>query len=188
MKPFLRSLLPGLAFTFAIIGVIVTILGARAAVTSWWRIPLLALIVALCVTRFGSSGFTHILSGFGGKTLRRIAAVFIALGISGGVLTAINFYPRPGAATVEVRCEITRLYRTTHHHTKRVGRHYVSTGSVYYRYHADVRLPSGQIKDCPIVESRYRRLHRGDSLSVEIHPGLLGTDFFTPAASRQSSR
>ncbi|MDE6277425.1 MAG: hypothetical protein K2M06_04875 [Muribaculaceae bacterium] len=180
MKSFFKSLLPGISIFLAVVGCIVLIFGAQMAVTPWWRIPLIAIVVALLITRGGSAAYLPNVMGLRNVFIKRFISLVVALGIIGGILTALNFIPHPGVAPEKQKCVITRLYRTTHQHTKRVGRRYVSTGSVYYRYHADVSLPSGIIKEYPLSYTRFRHLHKGDSLTCTIHPGLLGTDFFSP--------
>ncbi len=178
---FLRSLFPSVLITLAVLGWIFVFLQSKMAVSGEWRLPITAACVAVFITRGGAPDFWQRTFRIKNRTVNRFLGILIASGLFSAILIGLNFIPRPGSESEVYRCPVERLYKTSHQHTRRVGRHYTTTGSTYYRYHADVRLKDGEVKDYPLTLSQYRKLHKGDSLAVEIHHGLLGMDYFTPA-------
>lgn len=74
--------------------------------------------------------------------------------------------------TEEVTVE-SRYYKERHR-TRRVGRRYVADGEPYKVYYATVVFPDGFKKEISLTHSRYRRIHQGQHLSVEVTTGLWG--------------
>ncbi|MDE6310436.1 MAG: hypothetical protein K2L96_01290 [Muribaculaceae bacterium] len=172
--------------TLAVLGWIFVFLQAKMAVSGEWRLPVTAACIAVIITRGGAPRFWGSELRIKNGVINRAIGILVSTGLVAAILISLNFIPHPGKEDEVYKCPIERLYKTTHQHTRRVGRHYTTTGSVYYRYHADVRLRDGKVKEYPLTLNRYRKLHKGDSLSIEIHHGLLGMDYFTPAKNKNN--
>lgn len=150
------------------------------SISPWWRIPAMAVAISLFLVRPLGRMWQRYTS-FKNVWANRILGVFVCSGVLAGLFTGLNFITRPGCEVHKVRYEVTRLYSTKHQNRRRVGRHYVATGTVHYKYHAEFELEDGRKMEVPVPIERYRRMHKGDSVTVAIHPGLLGTDFITTA-------
>lgn len=163
----------------ALIGWVMVYVSASMFLAPWWRLPGIAVIVSLLFAgRMGRwwSGFTDSENKF----VNRALAVFVAGGIASVVLIGLNFIHRSHDSVCERRYAITRLYRTEHKQTRRVRKHtYVASGHVSYRYHVEFSLPEGGCREVTLSRERYMRLRRADSVTVAVHPGLLGIDYVT---------
>lgn len=75
-------------------------------------------------------------------------------------------------------CQITRLYREQHYHTRRISRKVYGRGAPYWVYKADLELPDGTTKDLRIYKKRYDELSKGDTLGLAVRTGFFGAKVF----------
>lgn len=174
-----KSLLFGVVCVLGIFGWIGVIASVKVFITPWWRIPCVALVTALLLAG-PLCGLWCRISDMKKGFLARLLAVAVFSGVLSGAGLIVNFsFDREGTTVATERHAVSGLFRTEHQNRRRVGRHYVATGSVSYRYHAEVEV-SGRTVEVPLSFQRYRRLRAGrDSISVDIHHGILGGDFVT---------
>ncbi len=179
MKQKTHTTICGVMIALALIGWVMVYVSASMLLAPWWRLPGIALIASsFFAGRMGRwwSGFT----GLENKFVNRVVAILVAAGIGAALLIGFNFIHRPKSDTAEKRYAITRLYRTEHKQTRRVRKHtYVASGPVHYRYHVEFSLPEGGCREVQLSRERYMRLRRADSVTVAVHPGLLGIDYVT---------
>lgn len=164
------------AVTIGVIGYLLTIAIAGISLTPWWWIVPGALGAAL-LTGLSMWPAWRQLTGRAGFTPNFLTHIAAATGIALAAVYGLNFIASPTRQPERVVCTVDRLYRTEHHHTRRLRKgRYIADGPIYYRYHAHVTLPDGQQCRVDINDKRYRRLkrHRSDTIHVTLRPGLLG--------------
>lgn len=70
---------------------------------------------------------------------------------------------------------VERRYSETRHRTKRISRRVYGRGEPYKVYYIDVRfVGSGKTKAISLKNDLFRRIHTGDTLSLDTEAGLLG--------------
>ncbi len=82
-----------------------------------------------------------------------------------------------GASTDKIHTEevtVESRYYKERHRTRRVGRRYVASGETYKVYYATVVFPDGFRKEVSLTHSRYRKIRKGQQLSVDVTTGLWG--------------
>lgn len=165
----------------SLLGWISVFLTSRQMLTSVWRLPAIAVALSVLVMK-PVAGVLNGFIGFKRGFVSRMSAVLVGAGILSGVLLILNVaFERPGTEVRTERLAVSRLYRTEHRHTRRVGKRYIPTGSVYYRYHAEVELTDGRKMEIPVSSERYSSMRgRNDSIEVAVHHGLLGADYLSP--------
>lgn len=164
------------AVSIGVIGYLLTIAMAGISLTPWWWIVLGALGAAL-LTGLSLWPAWRPLTCREGFTPNFLTHIAVATGIALAAVYSLNFIASPTRLPEKVVCTLDRLYRTEHHHTRRLRKgRYIADGPIYYRYHAKVTFPDGRHHRLDMGESRYRRLkrHRSDTIHVTLRPGLLG--------------
>lgn len=89
-----------------------------------------------------------------------------------GAFFMCNYCFADDKATHEEDAVVERLYSETHHHTKRISRKHYARGEAYQVYYMEVRLGNGRTKDLKIPFKKYRKLHKGDTISLPVTRGL----------------
>lgn len=69
---------------------------------------------------------------------------------------------------------VEEKYQKVRHKSRRVGRNRYVRGEAYNVYYMRVRLNDEQIKEFPIEQGKYARLHKGDTIPLFVSKGLLG--------------
>lgn len=74
-----------------------------------------------------------------------------------------------------LHCEkvvVERKYYKVRHKTRRVGRRTYANGEPYKVYFLEIRFPDGRTKEMPATTDYYRKIHKGDTISLEMEMGL----------------
>ena len=90
------------------------------------------------------------------------------------IFLSINLFATPDSRFTDTKTVVTRIYSETRHTTRRVSRRTYVQGDPYKVYFAEVCLPSGRLKSISINNRQFRRLHKGDTITLKIGRGALG--------------
>lgn len=69
---------------------------------------------------------------------------------------------------------VERVYSETHYRSKRISRNRHVRGEPYKLYYIDVAFQSGHSKKLSVDLHQYRRIDRGDTLTLDVEKGLWG--------------
>lgn len=96
------------------------------------------------------------------------------------VLTA-NMACASDSSAVTVDVLVSRCYRETRYHTRRVSRRVYTRGAPYYVYCVDLDVDGRRRCTLEIPKKKYDRIYKGDTLRVDIKRGMLGMSVIDPA-------
>lgn len=80
----------------------------------------------------------------------------------------------------KARASVTRLYTQTRHQTKRVSRKHYTQGPAYKVYFMEFDIPEIGTKDVECSHTDYKRLMKGDTVTLTVGTGLLGLRYIDP--------
>ena len=87
----------------------------------------------------------------------------------------LNYYFADSTSIHIVQGIVENKYYEIHHQSKRIGRRSYGQGAPYKVYLMDLTIPElNRTKSIRISYSRYRHLHKGDTLRLDVAKGLFG--------------
>lgn len=165
-----------LIWCFAITAVIALAVSAvmqAHALIAWWK-P-----ASLCVAFAALSGsvmwrWWRYITQRQNFTINLICHIVFVTAVSLMLVYICNYWGASNRTSSTQTTVVAKKYYKERQRTQRSGRRMVSTGEKYNVYYIDVRFPSGLCKSIELPYSRFRRIHKGDSLDFSVTPGNLG--------------
>lgn len=102
------------------------------------------------------------------------AGVLVMFPILLCALLCVNYFGADDTTQHTENAVVERLYSKTRHHTKRVSRRTVGVGEEYKVYYAEVSMPSVANKEISLNLRQWQKLHKGDTIRVQVAQGALG--------------
>lgn len=172
MRPIVRYPLAGLL----ILVVIFAVGGSMAIYGDTFINPWLPLLLALAT---GLSTSLVMWKGWRGitdsdsRTFNSICHVATVTSVLTAAFYLGNYAWADTSTLHEEKAVVVSRYSETRHKSKRVGRRTVA-GEPYKVYFVEVELADGRRKSLSASYARFRRIHTGDTLSLQVEEGALG--------------
>ena len=163
------SLGVGAAAIVAVCAVALGMVLLNSTMVEWW-VPVLAAATAATATiPLTRRWLTRML---GGRVWAVTAHTAVAGALAFALFLGINYW---GATSTE-RIDGTVVAKVCKEHTRyrRAGRRYNVPAGTYNTWHVRIRCEQGEFLSPSMSYNRYRRLHVGSTVPVELSHGLLG--------------
>lgn len=158
--------------TLILIGGSIT-LHARTIITGGWVIAISCGVAIIIVTAIVN---LLIRDDADSKSLwiKYVGGVIISAAALAFSFYGLNYWCADSSTEHIERVEVVRKYYNVRHKTQRINRRVYTTGAPYKVYYIDVEFANGRIKAQSIPFSRYRRVHKGDTINLPMEKGLFG--------------
>lgn len=174
-----RTVLRYLAFGFGVSALVLVfgldlfLLGCTM-VSGWWVFGLCILVGAF--TAIPAAPRWRKLSGWSGWVPNILFHTLVVAVVLPAIFLGVNYWGASEADFTEEKAVVESKERVTRRHTRRVGRRYLATGSVYYVYQMEVRFvnPEYGVLTVPAPKSKYNAIGKGDTALIEVGRGALG--------------
>lgn len=103
-----------------------------------------------------------------------VAAMLMFSAVDSCAILMANYASALQAQSSRTAAVVTGKARVTKHHTRRVGRRYVQTGSIYYVYELNAKMYNGRDITLTVPVNVYNSTKQGDTLGLPVAKGILG--------------
>lgn len=164
--------------------IIVSVILASGGAVYWedtlvaWWLPVVIALAASAIASLPGIKFWRYITGYHKIWLNEIIHLLCFGSLIYFLLLFSNYKGaefNSGSQPLDAR--IVRKY--TVEHIRRQGRRYYGNRSKYNTWHITLCLPDGRNKNHQVSLTQYNKLRTGNTIQVEVTPGLLGWDVMT---------
>ncbi|MCM1293781.1 MAG: hypothetical protein NC230_09425 [Bacteroides sp.] len=168
-----RYILIGLIILITIFGYgTMAALSPETLISPWLPVGACVVIAVLSALRCG--GWWEYISWSDNIWLNRAIHTVVVTALAGGVFYSCNYVFDNEATKHREEVVVDRRYYKVRHRTKRISRRTYGRGEPYKVYYIDVRFADGRETSLTVPFKRYKRIHNGDTIPLNIAMGLFG--------------
>lgn len=104
------------------------------------------------------------------------------------VFYVCNFAFADSASSHTEMAVVEQTYYKIRHKTRRVSRNHYARGEAFNQYYMKVRLSNGAVKEQMIKQQKYIRLHKGDTVPLQVSKGFFGVSVIKGGAKETTGR
>ena len=168
-----RYILIGLTILITIFGYgTIFALSSETLISPW--LPVSASIIIAILSSIKIGGYWEYISTNSNIWLNRTIHVITTTAIVGGAFYSCNYLFDNDSTRHKEQVVVENRYHKVRYRSKRITRRTYTRGEPYKVYYIDVQFSDGRKKSLSVPFKRYKRIHTGDTISLNIATGLFG--------------